>query len=202
MSHRRRVGNTASSPGLAAWNPPVLWAEPQAHTRRPTSQSGPAWQGSGSVDSTRPSTGVVTEGALLLRDPRPTEFSGWGVGSQLSLATGNPRVSPDVSSQEPGYTRGENPTAQPPGTNRLAGVLLRNRNSFSEPGFVQRPPHPRRADRASMGSERPSPSAQPAGPQGREPRPAPTGLTAVGAGREGPESSGQPCQFGPSPHHW
>uniref|UniRef100_A0A452THP7 Tetraspanin-4 n=1 Tax=Ursus maritimus TaxID=29073 RepID=A0A452THP7_URSMA len=103
--------------------------------------------------------------------------------------------------QEPGYTRGENPTAQPPGTNRLAGVLLRNRNS-SEPGFVQRPPHPRRADRASMGSERPSPSAQPAGPQGREPSPAPTGLTAVGAGREGPESSGQPCQFGPSPHHW
>lgn len=171
--------------------PPVLWTEPQAHTA--SDQSGLAWQGSGSVDSTRPSTGsaawsLQAHGVQWLGAGGPAVFGYW-----------------QSQSLSPCFIPGAwlHPWGKPDRLAPwLAGVFLQNRNSFSEPGFVQQPPHPRQADRARMGSERPSPSAQPAGPQGREPSPAPTGVTAVRAGQEGPESSGQPRQVGPSPHHW
>lgn len=74
------------------------------------------------------------------------------------MATGSPGVSPAVSLREPGYACGQNPTtARPPGTQGLTAVFLWDRNSCSAPGFVQRPPHPHRAHRAGVGSERPSP---------------------------------------------
>lgn len=159
---------------------------------------------------------MLTEGAPLLAARRTMELNGWergpaallaeglGGGVQLSLATGSPRVSPDVSCREPGYACGQNPTAQPTGTHGLAGFLCGtgtaslSRASYSGPHPLAGQARPAWAVRGR------GPSAQPRGPQGRGESPVlpPPGLAAVRARWEGPASSGQPGQDGPTPHHW
>lgn len=201
MSHSRRAGSTASAPTLAAW-------KPQVPIQRLPGQSGLARQDSGPVDSTGPWPGLLTEGAVLLGAHGPPSPAAGEQGPAALLAGGLWGQGPAVFGYRqsrslscgfiPGawlHLRADPTTAQPTGTQGPTGVLLWDRNSCSALGFVQRPPHPCRAHPAGMGSERPSPLSTARGSTVERASPA-----AVRAAWEGPVSSGQHRQDGPSAH--